>query len=214
MVLLSSGAAMGATSVENELVRFIKKLYGGSEIQVTFNHLPQHLVESKRIKSISFSKVPDTMGDGICLVGVEGQGRSSTNVYVPFKVQIKRTLYSVKRNIKKGDTIRLDDIAVKETYLQGSAAGYPIGIEEVVGKAAKKEMLAGQIVTTQMLEEQVMVTRGETVNMTVENKRLIVQAKGIALEKGGIGDFVRVKSASGKEIIGRVTGNNSITVEF
>jgi flagella basal body P-ring formation protein FlgA len=58
------------------------------------------------------------------------------------------------------------------------------------------------------------VARGEVVNMTVENSRIVVHAKGIAMEKGGIGDLVKVKSSSGKEIVGRVTGSNSISIQF
>jgi flagella basal body P-ring formation protein FlgA len=50
--------------------------------------------------------------------------------------------------------------------------------------------------------------------MTVENERLLVQAKGVALDKGRMGDLVRIKSASGKEVIGRVNGNDSVIVEF
>ncbi len=204
---------MGAL-VENEIVKFVKKLYGESDIQVTFNHLPEHIRAVKRIRNISFSKVPDATGDGICLVGLEGQGGNDTNVYVPFNVQIKRALYSVKHNIKKGETIRLEDIITRHAYLQSSVANYPVGVEEVAGKAARRDLFSGQIITKQMLEEQFVVTKGEAVNMTVESRTLLVQAKGIAMEKGGIGDLVRVKSASGREIVGRVTGNNSVSIEF
>jgi len=65
-----------------------------------------------------------------------------------------------------------------------------------------------------MLEEQLVLAKGEIVNMTLESKKLLVQAKGVALEKGKMGDTVRVRSASGKEVIGKVTGSNSISVEF
>jgi flagella basal body P-ring formation protein FlgA len=43
---------------------------------------------------------------------------------------------------------------------------------------------------------------------------LVVQGKGTALEKGKVGDLVRVKSPSGKEVIGKVTGNDTVAVEF
>jgi flagella basal body P-ring formation protein FlgA len=213
-VLLPWKAVMGAPSTEGQIIEFIKKLYGNSEVQVTFNQLPQGIRERTRIKSISFSKVPDSKGDGICLVGLEGAGGSGTNVYVPFKVQVRTALYSLNRNVKKGETIGLADVSAKETYLQGFTAAYPSGIEEIVGKAAKKEMSAGQMITRQMLEERVMVAKGDMVNLTLENDKLLIQARGVALEKGAIGDSVRVKSASGKEISGRVTGSNSISVQF
>jgi len=204
---------MGA-SLENDIVAFIKSVYGEREIQVSFNRLPQSIKAAKSIRSISFSRVPDDAGDGVCLVGIQGQGGSDTNVYVPFKVQIKKQLYTLKTDVKKGDIIRHADVAVKEAHVQGSAAGHPTGIEEVAGKMAKKDLFTGQVLTKQMLQEQMMIAKGEIVNMTAENSRLVIQAKGVALEKGGLGDLVRVKSASGREIVGRVIGSNSIDVGF
>ena len=50
--------------------------------------------------------------------------------------------------------------------------------------------------------------------MTVENESLLVQAKRRCPRKGRIGDFVRVKSSSGKEVIGKVSGNDSVIVGF
>jgi flagellar basal body P-ring formation protein FlgA len=203
-----------AGTAEDEIVDFIKRIYTDREVQVAFARLPHSIKDKARVKTLSFSKVPDAAGDGICLVSVEGQKGTDMNVYVPFKVQVKRAFYSVKHNMKKGDTLRTADITAKETFFQGPSPAYPAGIEDIVGRAAKKEMLAGEIITKQMLEEQVAVAKGEIVSMTVENKKLLVQAKGTALEKGKLGDLVRVKSASGREVIGRVTGNSAISIEF
>jgi flagella basal body P-ring formation protein FlgA len=203
-----------AGSTEDQIAEFIKRIYSDGEVQVTFAQLPQFARNARVVKSISFSKVPDAAGDGICLVSMEGRNGSDTNVYVPFKVQVKRVLYGLKHGVKKGDTIHLDDVTLKETFLQGAYSAYPAGVEDIVGKAAKKEMLPGEIITKQMLEEQVVVTKGEQVNMKVENQKLLVQSRGMALEKGKLGDFIRVKSASGREVVGRVTGSNSIAVEF
>ncbi len=199
---------------EEAIVEFVKKIYSETDVQVIFAGQSQPIRDRARIKNISFAKVPDTSGDGICLVTVEGRNRSDTNLYVPFKVQAKRRLYSLKHNIRKGDTITLNDISAKETFLQGGPSIYPFEVQDVVGKAAKKELMAGEILTKQMLEEHVAVTKGETVSMTVEKKDILVQGKGLALEKGRMGDLVRVKSPSGKEIFGRVTGNGSVSVEF
>ncbi len=212
MAMLPHGA--WAASAEAEIKDFIKQIYADSEIQVVFAQLPAGLKDAPRLKNISFAKVPDPSGDGICLVGIEGKNGAESSVYVPFKVLVNRRLYMVKRDIAKGEAIHLIDLAVKETYLNGSGGAYPEKIEDVLSKTAKKEIHAGEIITNQLLEDRVAVQKGETVNVIVENTRLLVQAKGVALEKGKMGDLVRVKSPSGKEVIGRVSGNDSVIVEF
>jgi flagella basal body P-ring formation protein FlgA len=212
-VCVSGGIAFADTN-EDTIADFVQKIYGDNEVQVTFSRLPQLIRDNARIKNISFAKVPDVMGDGICLVAVEGHNGSCRNLYVPFKVQAKRTLYTLKHNVKKGDAISIDDIAAKETFLQGGLSVYPSEARDIVGKVAKKELMAGEVITNQILEELVMVAKGETICMTVEKKNLFVQGKGVALEKGKLGDVIRVKSLSGREVIARVTGNGSVSVEF
>jgi len=203
-----------AAAAEAEIKDFIKQIYADSEIQIVFAQLPPVLKNGVNLRNISFAKVPDPTGDGVCLVGIEGKNGGESSVYVPFKVLVKRTLYMAKRDIAKGEAIHLIDLAVKETYLNGSGGAYPENVEAVLNKTAKKEIHAGEVITKQHLEDQVAVQKGETVSMTVENESLLVQAKGVALEKGRIGDLVRVKSSSGKEVIGKVSGNDSVIVGF
>ncbi len=212
MMVLPHGAR--AAAVEAEIKGFIKQIYADSEIQVIFRQLPLGLRDNVGLKNISFAKVPDPTGDGICLVGIIGKNGAESSVYVPFKVLVKRTLYMAKRDIAKGEAIHLVDLAVKETYLNGSGGAYPERVEAVLNKTAKKEIHTGEVLTKQLLEDQLAVQKGEAVNVTVENERLVVQAKGVALEKGRVGDLVKVRSASGKEVIGKVSGNDSVIVGF
>jgi flagellar basal body P-ring formation protein FlgA len=98
--------------------------------------------------------------------------------------------------------------------LQGPATAYPADLGDVTGRLTKKVLPAGEVITKQVLEEALAVRKGEVVNISAQNKRLIVQTRGMALEKGREGDMVRVKSLSGKEIVARVTSGGNVTVEF
>jgi flagella basal body P-ring formation protein FlgA len=203
-----------AFSGETEIRDFIKQMYGDNEVQIVFPQPPPALRDRAKLNSISFAKVPDFSGEGVCLVGVEGKNGAESNVYVPFKTLVKRKLYVAKRDIAKGEDIHLVDLTVKETYLNGSGNSYPDRAEELSNKTAKKEIRAGEILTRQHLDDQTAVKKGDTVTMTVENSRLLIQSKGVALEKGKIGDSVKIKSASGKQIVGRINGNDSVIVDF
>jgi flagella basal body P-ring formation protein FlgA len=189
-------------------------MYGGNDIQITFAPLPHQVKGEVRVTTLGFTKVPDVNGDGICLAGIEGKTGAEANVYVPFRVLVKKKLYMARHDIQKGDAIHLADLDEKESFLNGAGADYPAGVEEIAGKTAKKEIPAGEIVTSQLLESRMAVKKGEVVNMRVENSRLVVEGKGTALEKGKVGDLVRVKSLSGKEVVGKVTGNNTVAVDF
>ena len=116
---------------------------------------------------------------------------------------------------KKDEAIKKGDIFIKETYMNGKGDEYPASLEDLTGKVLKRDVPANTIITYQMLEEPVAVQRGEIVNIVAENKKLLVLVKGKMIDKGRIGDTVRVKNiSSGKEIVGRVTAHNAVSIDF
>ena len=208
--------AAGISTVEDGITRFIKQFYEDREdLYVRFNNLPEVLQEKVRVRHIDFAKVPDSKGDGLCLVEVEGKNSRTRTVYVSFRVQTKRKVFVLKQNVKKGETIRSGDVIAKDTFMTENSGAYPLRVEDVLGKAAKRDMAAGTALTSHALEDIFTVKRGEAVNIVADNRNLSVQAKGVSLEKGKMGDLIRVKNlTSDKEIVGRVAGNGIVKVDL
>jgi flagella basal body P-ring formation protein FlgA len=202
--------------IERKLTDFIKKIYGeGEEIRVKFGNIPARLKDRPNVKNISFARIPDDRGEGLCLVEVEGKNRRGKNVYVPFRVIRKTRVFVLIENGKKGDVIRSDSVAVRDTSLSDRRSRYPSNLENIVGKTLKKDLPRGTVITSQLLDNPVVIERGEVVHIIAENSRLVVQAKGRALEKGRIGDSIRVKNTSSdREIYGKVIGENAVFVTF
>jgi flagella basal body P-ring formation protein FlgA len=210
-----SALSEDTSGVERRLTAFIKDFYGGEDdIQVKFNSMPAFLKGKIRIRTVNFAKVPDAQGDGLCLVEFDAKDARERNAYVSFKVFKKKRLFVLKQGLKKGDVVTAQDVMEKETYLTGTTA-YPASRDEVLGKRVRKDVPAGTIVTPQALEEQVLVQKGEIVNVTAENKRIAVHTSAKALDKGRMGETIRVKNlTSGKEVFGKVTGSNAVSVQF
>jgi flagella basal body P-ring formation protein FlgA len=201
---------------EAKIVHFIKEIYNGSDdIQVRLNTIPSQLKENTRVKNINFKKVPDANGDGICMVEVAaGTGRSKS-VQVPFRVFTKRKLFVLNITGKKDQAIRKGDLSVQGTYMNGKGDEYPSSVEDLTGKVLKRDIPANTVITYQMVEDSIAVQRGEIVNIVAENKNILVSAKGKIMDKGRMGDAVRVKNiSSGKEIVGRVVAGNTVAVDF
>ncbi|MCX5813486.1 MAG: flagellar basal body P-ring formation chaperone FlgA [Proteobacteria bacterium] len=209
--------ATESSMVELKLKDFIRKFYSEREdIYIKLNPLPSSLQDKHRVKHIDFVRIPDLNGDGLCLVEIDEKNGRTRNLYVSFKVSNKKKMFILKQNTKRGDVVRPDDISVKETYMNGnSGADYPSRMEDVVGKALKRDMPAGTVITCQSLEDSFVIQRGDTVNIVAENKKLLLQAKGRTLERGKIGDIIRVKNlTSDKEIVGRVAGSSTVKVDL
>ncbi len=201
---------------ETKIINFIKELYAnGNDVQVRLNAIPSQLKENTKVNNINFRKVPDTNGDGICMVEVlTGAGRIKT-VQVPFRVFTKRKLFVLNTNGKKDQVIKRGDLTVQETYINGKGSEYPSSFDDVMGKVLKKDVPVNTIITYQMLEEPLAVQRGEIVNIIAENRKVLVMAKGKTIEKGRIGDVIRVKNiSSGKEVTGRIADQNTVAIDF
>jgi flagella basal body P-ring formation protein FlgA len=217
LLFTTSGAfAAEALTIELKIKDFIRKFYNEREdVYIKLNHLPDSLKDKSRIKHINFAKIPDSNGDGLCLVEIDEKHGRAKNVYVSFKASSKKKMFVLKQDVKRGDIVRSDDIFVKEVYMSGSGMDYPLRIGDVIGKAIKRDMPSGTVITSQALEDSFVMQRGDTVNIVAENKKLLVQSKGKTLEKGKVGDFIRVKNlTSDREIVGRVIGSNTVKVDL
>lgn len=200
--------------LETKLTEFIRQMYEEEDdVKVKYLNLPDRS-EGIAVKGINFAKVPDNNGEGVALLETMENGRLK-NIYVTFRVSLKKKLFVLKNSMRKGDVIQRSDLLVREAYLTGAHGAYPASINDVQGRILNKDLQAGTTLTTQLLEERHTVKKGEMVEIVARKKNLLIHAKGRALDKGKVGDTVRVKNLeSGKEILAKVTAGNAVVVEF
>ena len=56
---------------------------------------------------------------------------------------------------------------------------------------------------------------GGTFTIVGENKQLVIKTKGKAEDSGRVGEKIRVKNlSSDREVVGRVSDNGTVVVEF
>ena len=211
-------AAPGITEsvLESRIIKFIKGLYpDGNSIRVKLNAVPAEFKENAKVVNVSFMKVPDVNGDGICSVDVKNPAGRTQTAHIPFKVYSKRELFVLKQAGQKGELIREKDIAVRETFMNGRMAGYPACAEDVIGKALKRDVSANTVITDQVLENQVVMKRGDIVTIVAESSALVVRTKGRTVDQGRIGEKIRVRNiASGKEVVAKVVSSDAVRVDF
>jgi flagella basal body P-ring formation protein FlgA len=203
--------------IEAKIGDFIRKIYNDDDdLQIKFGNIPAPLRGRPNVKNINFAKAPDAKGDGVCLVEfVDDKNNRDRSVYVPFRAIKKTKVFILTHSGKKNDVLRPESLTTKETLFNEKKPGYPSRLDDIVGRTLKKDVAAGTVITYSMLDDPVVIQKGEIVNIVAENKKLMVQAKGKAMEKGRVGDFIRVKNTlSEKEIFGKVVDDNTILVKF
>jgi flagellar basal body P-ring formation protein FlgA len=204
-----------ASLIEKNLADMLKEAHGRPNVQVKLESIPAHLKQQVKIKSVSLHKVPDATGKGLAIVEFEGEDGRLRASYVPFRLYEKKKLFYAKKALSKGSALRLDDLGSRETVVGDSDLIYPKDAEDVVGKVVKKDVAVGTVLTNQILESPQVIRRGELVTIVGQSSQLFVRAKGKAEEPGRLGERIRVKNlSSGREVIGTVSDNRTIFVDF
>ncbi|MCX7856675.1 MAG: flagellar basal body P-ring formation chaperone FlgA [Deltaproteobacteria bacterium] len=201
--------------LERYLVSEIKKLYRvEEEILVQFGNIPKEVKEEKDVRRIIIAKLPDRKGDGQILLEIEEKSGRKRTAYVPFRVLTMKRFYVLKRDVERGETLKPDDVYESTAFLNDPSL-YPSSIEDILGRKLKKNVPANTAITKDLLEEGYLIKRGDVVTVKLENDRMKISTKAISLEKGKLGDLVRLKNiSSGKEIVGLISGEKEVTIVF
>lgn len=87
--------------------------------------------------------------------------------------------------------------------------------EQIIGKTLKRGMASGQPIRSNDLTEQLAVLANSEVEMFYSGKGIAVTDRGIAMEKGAIGDVIRVRNIkSGTVLRARVDAPNRVLVNY
>ena len=90
----------------------------------------------------------------------------------------KTKVFILTNSGKKSDVLRAESVTAKETNFNEKKPGYPSRLDDIVGRTLKKDVAAGTVITFSMLEDPVVIQKGEVVNIVAENKKLLGADQG------------------------------------
>jgi len=130
--------------------------------------------------------------------------------WLPVRIDRKVDAVVAAQDIPKGKIISPKD--VKEEKLPSSKVrGGAISLKSVLGKVAKRDIRAGEVIKERDLEPNFVVRKGRPVRIIYEANGIHIELPAIALENGAVGDIIKVKNVStGKVLVCKVVGENTV----
>lgn len=117
------------------------------------------------------------------------------------------------RFIKAGTVVTSEDITITKIKATRIKEQYIINAEDVVGKQAKKNLLAGAFVQSAELARPPVIKHNDPVNITYSSDLIRLKTSGIALGVGAIGDMIKVKNNdTGIVLLGQIINKNTVQV--
>ena len=131
-----------------------------------------------------------------------------------YKVVVYEQVLLVTRDLEIEHPFTAADVRMEEREVEAASVDYFHSPDEVIGKVPARVLKAGQLLRRNMVQMPVAVEVGTPVNILVDMNGIQVKAEGIALQKGRIGAYIRVKNArSGKFLRGKVIDAHTVQIE-
>ncbi len=134
-------------------------------------------------------------------------------LFVPVKVRRNQTVLILNRGIAAGETIGVADITAAQrdaARIAGAALADPAA---AVGRAARRTLAAGSLLSANDLVAQRLIRRGDSVSLVSRRGGVEVRVAGKALADAGENERVSVENLSSRKIVqGTVAASGDVFV--
>ena len=130
------------------------------------------------------------------------------------KISNSIKLIILRNNLKKGEVIQKHDL--KFDYKTNSVGtGFFESFDVLVGRKINQNLSKGQVIKIRHLEENFMVSEGQSIIIFSDLYGINVRMQGNALENGHFNELIKVKNiSSGKIVQGRVINEKKILINY
>ncbi|MBN1796309.1 MAG: flagellar basal body P-ring formation protein FlgA [Sedimentisphaerales bacterium] len=112
---------------------------------------------------------------------------------IEFRLGYVTRQIAATRDIRRGESLTPDNVQVTEEISQRQQSSQ---LQQPYGLIARRAIYAGNVITNDMVDSpdrKVLVKRNENVAVMVKKPGLFIQAMGMSLEDGRVGDFIKVR---------------------
>jgi flagella basal body P-ring formation protein FlgA len=134
-------------------------------------------------------------------IGIRCYGETSWSIYIPVKAKLSRKMLVSKTTITRGEMITKKNIILVEQEINHSNQKHYSDPKNVIGREARRSIRPNRVLTSNLLQEAVLVHRKETVIIYAKSSKLQISMKGTALKNGRYNEMIKVRNSSSKKII-------------
>src|SRR5690606_24106863 len=117
-----------------------------------------------------------------------------------------------RRALHRNDVLAAEDLAIVERPAASLPYEYLTSIEDAVGTTLRRSLPEGTVVVPAAVDKPSVVERGARVTVIAGAGAVQVRAEGVALHRAGLGERVRVETASGRIVEGRAEAPDVVRV--
>ena len=143
------------------------------------------------------------------LVYVDGKFYRRAVLY--FRVQVYDTVLVAAHDLRPEQTIGAEDVRLAEVTVEDADTVYLKEVAEVSGRVPTRFLSSGKPLVATVLQAARVLEAGDPVTLVTRYHGIEVKAEGVALQRGRIGERIRVRNArSAKVLLGTVVDAHTV----
>jgi flagella basal body P-ring formation protein FlgA len=120
---------------------------------------------------------------------------------VPVEVVEMRTVQVAGRSLPRGHRLVAADLVAEQHDVSRLVGGYVTVPEDLVGHRLKRPVQSGTPLAPSMLDKEILIERGQSVTLVVQDDALQIRMTGIALMDGSLDERIRVENTTSERIV-------------
>jgi flagella basal body P-ring formation protein FlgA len=132
---------------------------------------------------------------------VRCNGNKAWKMYVPVEVSIHETILVARHPLPRGHLLDAGDLVSDERDVSRMNSGYILRTEALIGQRLRQAVLAGRAFTMQLIEADKVVSRGQTVTLSISAAGMTIRMAGKALMDGALAQRIRVENLNSGRVI-------------
>ena len=111
-------------------------------------------------------------------------------------------------------TINKQQLTLSKRNIAQLHRGYFTDPKQVAGSISRRSLKPGTTITPSMIEQPVLIKRGQTITLRASNPAVTVEMAGEAMRKGRAGESIKVRNiSSGKIVHGKVISSELVQIQ-
>jgi flagella basal body P-ring formation protein FlgA len=212
MLSVSSAFASPVAEVESLLAKYIASEKGLAPakigVQITKGKQVIATAKASNISLLALS-INESTHDFYALISIGG----AQSQEISGKYSNLSPLPVLSRNMNKGEVITESDVTIAYVSEKLAQRGFVNDISTLLGKATTRPIHKNLPIMPKQIAAPKIIEKDKNITMKLASNIIKLEDAGIALEAGGLGEYIRVKNANSNKIVkAKVIDANTVEV--
>jgi len=151
----------------------------------------------------------------IAKVILSEEGKTLRTIAVPVEVVAYDMVLVATREISRGEELNSNNTRFEKRNIENNVGNVIAENYDFSNMASRKSLKAGEVIDKRYLVKQTAIFRSAPVTAVFQSGGIRLSLEVIAMENGGIGDYIKVRSKEYNKVYqGRVINTNQVLIQI